>query len=137
MGDGVAKKRGIELKRLDLGTSSAFAFRSVFGMTFPEGRGFAGVCGGEIDLDNCRLKGSSKDNIFFLGACMSDRGAIRLASLIDKTFFESAYAEALQFASSMIPNVTVASGDRAIDEMMNFFVPYQISACRFYARGSF
>ncbi len=137
MGDGVAKKRGIELKRLDLGTSSAFAFRSVFGMTFPEGRGFAGVCGGEIDLDNCRLKGSSKDNIFFLGACMSDRGAIKLASLIDKTFFESAYAEAMQFASSMIPNVTVASGDRAIDEMMNFFVPYQISACRFYARGSF
>ncbi len=137
VGDGVVGKRGVEVKELDAGNSKCLLFRNVFGMTFPEGRGFAGVYGGESDSFNCRLKSNTKDNLFFLGACMGVYGAIKTAMCVTPQFFESAYADAMQFASAMVPPINITTNDRAVDEMMNFFVPYQISACRFYARGSF
>ncbi len=137
MGDSVVRRRGIEVRSLEAGESKCLLFKNAFGMTFPEGRGFAGAVGGESDSYNCRLKSNSKDNIFFLGACMTEYGAVKVMSSVSRAFFESAYAEAMQFASSMIPPVNIVTNDRAVNEMMNFFVPYQISACRFYARGSF
>ena len=137
MGDSVQAVNGIETLSFTADSNQCIMFKNVFGMTFPEGYGFAGVCDGHTDKHESKIYSNATDILFFLGACTTESGAKKVASQINRRFFESAYKEAHDFADSLIPRIQISTRSEAHDRMMNFFVPYQISACRFYARGSF
>ena len=38
---------------------------------------------------------------------------------------------------NLIPKIKISTRSAATDALMNFFLPYQVAACRMYARGSF
>ena len=137
MGDSVGQSGNISLMRFSSGNNSAMLFRNIFGMTFPEGVGFAGVCGGELRIEEKTLASNSGDVIFFLGAATSESGAKKIASIINRKFFESSLHNASLFAESMIPKIKISTRSKTTDALMNFFMPYQVAACRMYARGSF
>lgn len=137
MGDSAAETNAIEAMPFSDAENQCIMFKNTFGMTFPEGYGFAGVCGGYIDNSESILYRNSNEVLFFLGACTSFSGARRISERINKRFFENSYKDAFAFASSLIPKIRVNTRSDMHDRMMNFFLPYQISACRFYARGSF
>ncbi len=137
MGDSVQSVNGIETKAFTASTNQCLMFKNVFGMTFPEGYGFAGVCDGYTDKNENAIYSNENDILFFLGACTTESGAKKVAQKINKRFFETAYKEAYDFANSLIPRIQISTRSDSHNRMMNFFLPYQISACRFYARGSF
>ncbi len=137
MGDSVHKVNGIETKAFTASTNQCLLFKNVFGMTFPEGYGFLGVCDGHTDKSEMATYSNESDVLFFIGACTTESGAKSVAQRINKRFFDTAYKEAYNFADSMIPRIQVSTKSDVHNRMMNFFLPYQISACRFYARGSF
>ena len=137
MGDSVSPIGTLEVVPYFSDGNSALLLRSVFGMTFPEGRGFAGVCGGRIDGESLELVQDSSDALFFLGACTTLLGVKQVISRIDRRFFDESAELARSFAESMVPRLSVTTHSRAHDTMMRFFAPYQVAACRFFARGSF
>ena len=137
MGDSVGHARNISFMGFSSGNNSAMLFRNTFGMTFPEGVGFAGVCGGEAKLEQKTLCCNSGDALFFLGATTGESGAKRIISLINRKFFDTSLEKAIGFAESMIPKIKISTRSAATDALMNFFLPYQVAACRMYARGSF
>jgi len=137
MGDSIAPVKGIEVKSFSKGGNEGLMFRNSFGMTFPEGRGFAGVQSGEAFAEGCSLKYIGDDGLFFLGACTTDMGAMEISSRINKGFFESCLTQAFLFADSLLPKIELKTERKELDSLLNYFVPYQVSACRFYARGSF
>ncbi len=137
MGDSVGRARSISFMRFSAGNNSAMLFRNTFGMTFPEGVGFAGACGGELKLEEKTLSCNSGDALFFLGATTSESGAKRIISVLNRKFFDRSLESAISFAESLIPKIKVSTRSAATDALMNFFLPYQVAACRMYARGSF
>ncbi len=137
MGDSVAPVSSIETVRFSASGNECLMFRNAFGMTFPEGRGFAGVCGGSVSDSENKLFSFAVDNVFFLGACTTENGARDVSSRINRHFFERSLDEAVSFAESMVPPIKISTRSKTNDAIMNFFLPYQVAACRFYARGSF
>ena len=137
MGDSVLTVNGIEVVTFNKGVSSSILFRNPFGATFPDGVGFAGVCGGEASAEKGVLHGEGTEILFFLGACKTELGAKNLVSVINKGFFERALTDASGFAESLLTNIKIKTQNQAFDRFFNFFLPYQVSACRFLARGSF
>ncbi len=136
MGDSIAPVKGIEVK--DFTTKNqCILFKNSFGITFPEGFGFAGVTDGNAFPVECSLKSKSENVIFFLGACTTENGAKEVAERIDQSFFEDCLTKAVLFAESLLPAIKFKTERFELDTLLNYFVPYQISACRFYARGSF
>ena len=137
MGDSVFPVNGMEILSFEKGNNKSLLFKNPFGTTFPEGCGFGGVCGGRTDPAECCLWGEGTETLFFLGACQTEIGAKNVASAVNRSFFRAEAVKAEEFAQSLLPPISVKTGDERIDRMFNFFVPYQVSACRFYARGSF
>ncbi len=137
MGDSVAPVNGIEVLPYEKGNNQCLLFKNPFGMTFPEGVGFAGVCNGKANPKNCSIHGEGNEILFFLGACQTQAGAKNVASGVNSGFFQAERVKAIDFADSFLPKIKVETENPLSDRMFNFFVPYQISACRFYARGSF
>ncbi len=137
MGDSVGQARNISFMRFSSGSNSAMLFRNTFGMTFPEGIGFAGACGGDLKIEEKTVSCNSSDAIFFIGAATSESGAKKIISVINRKFFENSLQSAISFAESLIPKIKISTRSAATDALMNFFLPYQVAACRMYARGSF
>ncbi len=137
MGDTVYGSNRIESAGFSENGSVGFLFKNIFGMTYPEGYGFAGVASGRADVGKTRLFAAGNDILFFIGACATESGALNIASRINKHFFESCVSEARGFAESLVPNIRVNTRSNANNALMNFFLPYQVAACRFFARGSF
>ncbi len=137
MGDSVGNAGNIALTRFISGGNSVILFRNTFGMTFPEGIGFAGVCGGSLDIKEKTLSANGNDIIFFLGATTTESGAKKISSRINRKFFEQSLANAVSFAERLLPKIKISTKSAATDVLMNFFLPYQVAACRIYARGSF
>ena len=136
-GNTVSAKNGIDMTEFSAHGNRALVFKSVFGMSFPEGHCFAGVCGGEADADNSALKHSSCEILFFLGACTTIQGAEELISRVSPELFDTAAKEARAFAESMLPKIKFKTESKLNDALMNTHLPYQVAACRFFARGSF
>lgn len=136
MGDRVSG-RCIESLGFSIQSNCGLMFKNCFGMTFPDGFGFMGACGGEVDGYDNVVTSQSTDNLFFLGACMSESAANEVIARINKRFFNQAITDSEEFIDSFLPKIRVTTRSRATDVMMNFFLPYQVAACRFYARGSF
>lgn len=137
MGDKVSGIGGIEAMGFSVQGNCGVMFKNCFGMTFPDGFGFMGACGGEADGCENIVTLQSGDNLFFIGACMSESGAKEVIARINKGFFNQAFSDSEKFIDSFLPDIRVSTRSRATDVMMNFFLPYQVAACRFYARGSF
>ncbi len=137
MGDSVRNVGGIETVPFSENGNEFFVFRNVFGMTFPEGRGFAGVHGGKIDTDTTTVTANGNDVLFFLGACTTESGAKKIASMVDKRFFDTAKTESESFVESFLPRIKITTKSKTNDMLFDFFLPYQTSICRFFARGSF
>ena len=136
MGNGVLPSAGIEKKELPHGRNRGVIFKNPVG-TFAEGYGFIGVCGGTADVLRCRAEATGEDTLFFIGACGSENGAERVASLPDARFFEAEKEKAAAFAESFSQRFSFYTNDAARDVLLHVFVPYQIAASRFFARGSF
>lgn len=137
MGDSVSPVNGIEALPFEKGNNKSLLFKNPFGATFPEGCGFGGVCGGRIEAKGCCLWGEGSEILFFLGACQTETGAKNIISAVNRSLFHSETSKAREFAQSLLPKIRVKTQDERADRMFNFFLPYQVSACRFYARGSF
>ncbi|MBE6691938.1 MAG: hypothetical protein E7586_01220 [Ruminococcaceae bacterium] len=137
MGDSVSPINGIEVLNYEKGNNQCLLFKNPFGMTFPEGIGFAGVCGGKANPKNCSFHGEGNEILFFLGACQTQAGAKNVAACVNFGFFQNEFTKAVDFANSFLPPIKVETENQLSDRMFNFFLPYQVSACRFYARGSF
>lgn len=137
MGDSVGQARNISFMRFSSGNNSAMLFRNTFGMTFPEGVGFAGACGGDLKIEEKTISCNSGDALFFLGATTSESGAKKIISMLNRKFFETSLQSSISFAESLIPKIKISTRSAATDALMNFFLPYQVAACRMYARGSF
>lgn len=137
MGDGAFATEKAETAAFYGSGNDCVLFRNPFGITFPEGRGFAGVCGGKADASSCTFEAKGSEAIFFLGSCSTENGAKRVASLINQAFLEKTVSSATQFAESLIPKFKIKTKNASIDALMNLFLPYQVAACRFLARGSF
>ena len=105
MGDSVVPINGIEAKRFSMHDNACVMFKNVFGITVPEGRGFAGVCGGTVSGNGTLLSCYLPESVFFLGAAMTENAVFEMASLIDKRFFEASVSRAGDFASSLIPQI--------------------------------
>ena len=137
MGDNVQPVNGIQVRDFENAKNKGVLFRNSFSMTFPEGVGFGGVCNGEIDSSSFSLSSNSDEALFFLGACMSESGAMKVSKKIDKSFFEVSLNDANEFALSFVPKIQIQTKSKTTSALMNYFLPYQVSACRFFARGSF
>ncbi len=137
MGDSITPVRSVQQMHFSSGNNDCIMLKNTFGMTYPEGYGFLGVCGGKGDKDECCVSSYEKDIIFFLGACATELGAKEIASRINKGFFEICLEDAFKFADSLIPKIQFETHREPLNRILNYFIPYQISACRFYARGSF
>ncbi len=137
MGDSIAPVRGIEIMRFSRGSNECLMFKNPFGMTFPEGHGFAGACRGKASAEECTVSTFGNEALFFLGASATKNGAEEIAGRINKSFFDACLTEAFLFADSLLPNMEFKTHRKELDCLLNYFIPYQVSACRFYARGSF
>ncbi len=137
MGNTVRASGGIDIMPFAHSGNKYLIFKSIFGMSFPEGFGFAGVCGGEADAELCTLSRNGESALFFIGAACSKQGAINVAARVNDSFFELSLAEAQAFAESMIPKISVKTRSDLQNRLINFHLPYQVAACRFFARGSF
>lgn len=137
MGDSILPQKGIEVLEFSTSDSACLMFRNPLGITYPEGHGFAGVAKGSALREDCTLMGNSREVLFFIGSAATYGGAVKTASKVNFNFFKSCIEEAEIFASDMVPSVVVSTNQPETDAILNCFVPYQVAACRFYARGSF
>ncbi len=137
MGNGVAPQGGIEIMQTAVSGNSCLMFKNSFGITFPEGHGFAGVCNGSADAERKSISRIGNSALFFIGACTTEGGAKSVCARVNNAFFDLTLAEAAAFADSFIPKIKLTTKSKTQNLMFNFFIPYQVAACRFYARGSF
>ena len=73
---------------------------------------------------------------FLLGGCDEESLEDLLRSLPELSP-ETEQAEAEAFASSMLPPIEFHTRSKAQNLLLGHFLPYQVGACRFYARASF
>lgn len=137
MGGDVAPRGGIEIMQTRLSGNGCLIFKNSFGITFPEGCGFAGACNGNADAESKCLTRTGTVSLFFIGACTNENAAKNIAARVNDAFFENSLSEAMVFANSFIPKINIATKSKTQNLMFNFFLPYQVAACRFFARASF
>ena len=137
MGNTVSAKSGIDMLEYSSHGNECIIFKSIFGMSFPEGYGFAGVCGGTADAEGSTLCADGASCIFFIGAAQTKGGAENITARVNGAFFDTALTKSRLFAESMIPKIKIKTNDELLNRLMNLHLPYQVAACRFFARGSF
>jgi cyclic beta-1,2-glucan synthetase len=152
MGSGITENVCLQVKRRVTQYSACALYKNQTSADFSDGVGFTGVLGsGRVDTDFAALvfgKESGVDDvaavsvvgtdcIYFIGACDGEDAATALIDSISREFFDGEYEKARGFARSMIPNIRFESRSRSAAILFNTFLPYQVSACRFFARASF
>lgn len=137
MSNSVRPQSNTEFIQFSASGNGCIIFKSLFGASFPEGHGFIGGVGASADEAETKITRIGKSALFFIGCCTTENGAKSVAARVSEPFFESALANASSFADSFIPKLTPNTKSRAQNIMLSFFLPYQVAACRFLARGSF
>lgn len=94
---------------------------------------FNGEKGAE-DIVALRHKG--KGHSFLLGAAPSQKAAFSIKDVFVSRGFDKEKEGAEGFAATFLPPVKLCT-QRESDLMFNRFAPYQVAACRFFARGAF
>lgn len=113
MGDSVFPSSRIVKKPFFVNGNAGVMFSDPLSMSFPEGHGFCGVCGGSSDIDCETLYGKGNDILFFIGACMTEGGAENICSRISSSFFDAQSKRAFDFAASMLPDFVFSTRSRA------------------------
>lgn len=137
MGDSALPVNGIQILTERQKGNSCLLFKNPLSLTFPEGVGFAGIRNGTAVGEKCTLENESTQMLFFVGACTTQKGARNICSRVSEEFFEQELFKARDFANSFAPDMKFSTKSKSTDMLLNHFLPYQIAACRFYARGSF
>jgi len=137
MGDSARAINSLGFTRNEINGNSLLVFKNNFGTTFSEGFGFMGVCGAGAWENGLELRSDSCDALFFLGACTTENAVREIAARVNHSFFDESLSMAEANACAMIPHFDFRTKSISNDILMRFFLPYQVAACRFYARGSF
>lgn len=152
MGSGIMENVCIQVKRRITPNSACALYKNHISADFSDGVGFTGVLGGgRVDTDYAAVmfeKESGVDDvvavsavgndcIYFIGACDGEDAAAALIDSVSRELYDAEYEKARGFARSMIPNIRFESRSRTAAILFNTFLPYQVAACRFFARSSF
>jgi cyclic beta-1,2-glucan synthetase len=81
--------------------------------------------------------GQSRELTFFLGETDTMEGAVDLIKSVRTTGFKTVLEETSTFWKGVASQVSVQTGDKAFDHMVNGWLPYQALACRIFARAGF
>jgi cyclic beta-1,2-glucan synthetase len=79
----------------------------------------------------------TRDIMFFLGDAPDLQTAQSLITRYRQTDFDQALAEVGRYWQDLIGTIQVKTPDRAMDIMLNSWLPYQTLACRLWARCGF
>ncbi|MBR4800020.1 MAG: hypothetical protein IK047_07165, partial [Clostridia bacterium] len=132
-GNGAAQKTFYT--RIKRGGNACLVFNTPLSPSFANGFCFTGACGGKHGEGAC-VCAEGTEMLFFAGACLTQNGAESVCALPCAKFFAVQKRLAEIFAQSFIPALRFKSG--AVNEkLLNVFFPYQVAACRFFARGAF
>jgi len=86
--------------------------------------------------DSLVLAQKGTDMQFLIGGAPSKTEASNVCDRYAEKGFDQLKAGAVAFAKRFLPPVKLV-GDGALETMFNLFAPYQVAACRFFARGAF
>lgn len=86
--------------------------------------------------DTVALSVNGTQATFLLGAAPTVSGVKSLCKTFWKRGFDSEKAQAAVFARSFLPPINLKAS-KSLSATFNVFAPYQVAACRFYARGAF
>ncbi|MBO4278171.1 MAG: hypothetical protein J5925_07230, partial [Clostridia bacterium] len=136
MGSGALPARGVFFTRAKRNGNACVLFCAPLSQTFAEGCGFIGACGGKCG-EGVSVCAEGTEMLFFAGACATRGGAETCAALPDREFYAGQKRLAEIFAQSFLPTMRFKSGGAVNDALLNVFLPYQVAACRFFARGAF
>lgn len=152
MGSGAFPARSIcpvELKARD---ATAVGFKNGKSPFFNSGTGFIACLGaGKVlqseselfdgdtagDENAFAIRRVGRDTVYLIGASPSEEGALQQIKHFIKSTAEAEEEKARRFALSMLPPIRLAAVSSATAEMLCRFAPYQVAACRFFARGAF
>ncbi|GAA5096929.1 glucoamylase family protein [Bartonella acomydis] len=87
----------------------------------------------DIDL----LPGQTKEIIFYLGSAENRQEAEKLLNQVRTSDFETLLTQQKQYWSDFVAPLQVKTPDPSFDIMVNYWLPYQIYACRLMARAGF
>ncbi|WP_425277562.1 GH36-type glycosyl hydrolase domain-containing protein [Bartonella florencae] len=87
----------------------------------------------DIDL----LPGQTKEIIFYLGCAENRKEAEKLLNQVRASDFETLLTQQKQYWSDFVSPLQVKTPDPSFDIMVNYWLPYQIYACRMMARAAF
>lgn len=152
MGSSLAGAFCLQIKRRATPNTVSLLYKNETSTDFSSGVGFTGVIGnGRTDTDYAALMFGQEsgiddiasvslnggEGIFFIGACEGAENAYTLIDSISLNQYIDEYEKAQGFALSMLPGIKLESKSRSATLMFNNFLPYQVAACRFFARASF
>lgn len=107
-----------------------------------DGKGFFGISellNGEQNgiEDRAAVGHSGNEVVYLLGAAPCAEAMTRVLECFIASGVRSEEEKAVQFARRMLPPIELISENAALNAMFNVFAPYQVAACRFFARGAF
>lgn len=102
------------------------------GAYFSKGELLSGVSNGIEDLVAIRKTG--REIVFLLGAAPSADAAVQV---LERFSADEEEQKAKAFAKSFLPTVEIETENTALKYMLEGFAPYQVAACRFFARAAF
>lgn len=152
MGSGFSGAFCLQMKKRITQNTTCLLFKNETSADFSDGVGFTGVVGsGKTDTDYASLffgvesgvddiaavSFTGSEGIFFLGACDGEESACAIIDKITSELYCTEYEQAQGFARAMLPNIRLTSRSRSAALLFNGFLPYQVAACRFFARASF
>ncbi len=92
---------------------------------------------GETQIeDSLVIVQNGTDLQFLIGGAPSKTAASTICDRYAEKGFDPLKAQAVAFAKRFLPPVKLV-GNGAFETMFNLFAPYQVAACRFFARGAF
>lgn len=87
--------------------------------------------------DRAAVSHSGNDAVYFLGAAPSAEAMVRVLERFIASGVRAEEEKAAAFARQMLPPIELISDYNALNAMFNVFAPYQVAACRFFARAAF
>jgi len=152
MGSGAFPARSICPVELKVKDAAAIGFKNGKSSFFKDSMGFIACLGtgrickseGELfggdatsDEDAFAVRHKGKDAVYLIGASPSESAVIQQIKGFAKNGAEAEEQKARRFALSMLPPIQLTEVSASTAEMFCGFAPYQVAACRFFARGAF
>ncbi len=139
MGSGTFPSRNVCPVEIKSKETAAIGFTNGKGQFFEDEIGFIACIGGTAFYDEAAfsVRHRGKEAVYLIGAAATAEDAAELIRQFVKSGADKEEESARRFASSMLPPISLGGVSSAMAEMLCSFAPYQVAACRFFARGAF